>query len=281
MGFLNFKKKRKLPADIDLDLPPEPPKMMAKESSTSGPIDEELMVPKAKKSKLPKLKKEKMPELPPLPKIEEHELPPLPKEEELPELPPLPGEYELPPLPELEAKPKKRLFSFLKPKKAKKGKIGEELPELPPLPEIHEMPPKAEKEFPELPPLPEEHELPSLPEVHARAPEMPKLPPIHEEKVPEMRPLLREHEMPAPGPIAPPKDIGKPKPKFITINDFRYIQSSIRSARDMVKGMDGFFSDLDGVKTNRHKRYGEWHNSLKDIQRKIMFVDKTLFEEST
>ena len=100
------KKEEELPSDIDLDVPPEPPKMLGEEISTEGPIDEELM-PGAKimKSKA-KSKEEELPELPPLPEMEE-ELPPLPELEEKKH-----EELELPPPPGIKPK-KKGLFPFI------------------------------------------------------------------------------------------------------------------------------------------------------------------------
>lgn len=69
MAFLNFTRKREeLPSDIELDMPPEPPKSMREDVSTEEPIDEELM--HLNKSGP---EEEELPELPPLPDIEEPE----------------------------------------------------------------------------------------------------------------------------------------------------------------------------------------------------------------
>lgn len=67
MAFLNFTRKREeLPSDIDLDMPPEPPKMMREDTSMEEPVDEELMLTKKAGPE-----EEELPELPPLPDIEE------------------------------------------------------------------------------------------------------------------------------------------------------------------------------------------------------------------
>jgi len=284
-----MKKKEELPADIDLDMPPEPPKMgMEEEVSTKEPIDEELMPrKKTKKGKQKiKLSKEKekpgvfqkdFPTLPPKEAEELLDIPPLPKVEE--ELPPLPGEttkefgeegLDLPPPPVFGKKEKRAFFSFLKPKKAagklSLPKIEEEIPEIPSLPEV-------EEKFPEIPPIPEREEVPPMPILEKEAPIA--QPP----KAPSLLP-----EMPAPEPSKPkeeplPKKEEIKKRKFITIDDFRQIQGDISGMKGVLRGIDDIFAKLEEVKGIGDKEYGGLYNSLKDIQRKIMFVDKTLFEE--
>lgn len=268
---MKFKKKKdEFLGDIDLDMPPEPPKMMEEEISALEPIDEELMPSKegkAKKLKVKAPKAEKLPELPPLPEMEEEELPPLPEmEEELGALPELPsteekpelGELDLPPPPQLGVK-KKGFFSFLKPKKA-----AEELP----LPRIWE----------------EVSEMPALPSLEEEFPEMP---PIDKEEVTPMPELEREISAPKPIPTFKP-EVKKPLPKkevmrierkFVTINDFREVQNNISNVKGVLKCADAIFSGLEEVKINGDKEYMGLCNSLKDVQRKIMFIDKTLFKE--
>ncbi len=264
MAFLNFMKKREeLPSDIDLDMPPEPPKMMKEDFSIEEPIDEELMLvknkPKKMKERVSKAKEE-LPELPPLPEEEElgelPKLPPLPEEKGR-ELPPLlEGEGEELPPPPLIEKEKKGFFSFLKPKKAVKEL---ELPELPPLPEEEEL-----GELPEIPSLPEEEkEFPHLSE------EKPIIPPIEHLK-PEVKPIPRVKEV---------KEAEKPIKKYVTINDFKQIRADIGGIKDVFKGIDDVFTRLEEIKDSGDKEYAGLYNNLKDIQTKIMFVDKTLFKE--
>lgn len=286
------KKEEELPSDIDLDVPPEPPKMLGEESSTEGPIDEELMPPaKIMKSKA-KSRDEELPELPPLPEMEE-ELPPLPEVEEKKH-----EELELPPPPEVKPK-KKGLFPFLKRKKAaKEAPLPEGLPELPPLPEVgkEEMPPLPgeekefhlpeveEKEFPEIPPIPkEEKKLPPLPEIEEK-----ELFPIPEKKpfAPPME--LLEPEVKMPEPLKPrlekavPKVEGiKPELKFITLDDFKQIHNEMSNTKSILRGVDGFLTKLEEVKNNADKGYLELHNDLREIHRKIMFVDETLFKKQS
>jgi len=273
MAFLNFKKKREelptntdLPTDIDLDMPPEPPKMVKEDISTEEPVDEELMPRKAKKSKgkAPKVKEE-VAELPPLPEIEEEGLPELPKEEEFGELPDFQssseenleelGETDLPPPPEIK-KEKKGLFSFLKRRKVTREA---ELPEMPSLPEFEE------GEISEIPTLPETKELPPLPEEK-------KVPP------PIIEPLKPVMDRPVPEKEVKPVEKLVVK-KFITIDNFRQVQGDINNTTSVLKGIDDFFAKLEEIKGSGDKEYSGLYNSLKDVQTNIMFVDKTLFKE--
>ena len=267
MGLLNLMgKKRELPMDIDLDMPPAPPKIgMEEETYREEPIDEELMplnkkALKPRKIKAPKIEEE-LPEIPPLPEMEEPELPHLPEEEEqLPQL----EDIELPPFPEdvPESKAKKKgLFSFLKPRKAVKEMPlpKEEFAGLPPLPELGE-----EKEFPELPTLEEDMGAASIGPFKE---EMGEVPPRIETEVHINRPREPLRQV-----------VENVKPKFVTITNFRDIQKEINNAKSSLKGIDLFFARLEEVKNVRDKAYKEWYDSLNDIHRKVMFVDKTLFE---
>lgn len=279
MGFLNFmKKKEELPADIDLDMPPEPPKIgLEKDFSAEYPIDEELMPLKRrnqqKKAQKFNAKKEKMklPELPPLPEVEAElpELPPLPEADdvsagELPELPPLPDEENFEQRLSAAPEKKKGLFSLFKKKQVTEKAQVRTVNELPLLPEIGE-----ESEIDER--LPELPQFPDMEEISAPIPITP------EPELPISRSLPGK---PSTLKIEKPK-VSKPivKTKFITISEFRNIQSIINDAKSNLKGIDVFFSELAQVKSDKDKEYTGWYNALQDIQRKIMFVDKTLFEE--
>ncbi len=288
MAFLNFaKKKEKIPDTTDLDIPPEPPKIVEEEISTKEPMDEELMPFK------PKTKaKERLPEIPPLPSIEELE--PLPESEEELAAEEL-KELELPPPPVK----KKRRFFFRKPKKVAEKlplpSIEEELPPLPPLPEEEkELPPlpEIEEEIPPMPPLPKEEEFPEIPPVPETEEEIPAMPPLPE-KVPTLPELEREIHFtplkPTPPPERPVREPLRPKEplpeegisirkKFITIDDFKQIQNNITNTKSTLKDIHFYLSELEEHK-KMDRKYLELNNSLQDIQKKLVFVDKTLFKE--
>ena len=71
------------------------------------------------------------------------------------------------------------------------------------------------------------------------------------------------------------------KQKFITIYDFKQIQSEISNTKGILKSIDDHFSGLEETKSCGDKEYVKLYQSLQDIQRKIMFVDKSLFKEES
>ncbi len=263
MAFLHFKKKE-APTGMDamnLDVPPEPPKMGKEEQISEEPINEELMTP-AKTMKAPEPKE--MPELPPLPA--EGDIGSLPDLPDLPEEPPPDMGADLPPPPEIKEK-KQGFFSFLKSKKTPKDlelpKI-EEGTDMPPLPDIKG------QDMPELPDIRGE-ELPDMPELTETEPEAPP------ETAPKEMPKIPET------PVLPPVEEVKERPakKFVSINEFRDIQSNIADIKDILKGVDGVFAKVEEVKADGDSEYVGLYNKLKDAHTKIMFVDKALFKEES
>ncbi|MEA2038160.1 MAG: hypothetical protein U9O94_11740 [Nanoarchaeota archaeon] len=278
MGFLNIlKKKEKSSADLGLDLPPEPPKNIGEDLPMDEPVDEELMVkpPKPKKN-VPKSKKkkDKLPELPPLPEEDELDIPPLPIDSK-PDI--KKDELDLPPPPLIQREEKKGLFSFLKSKKKDETeslpKIEEEMPELP-KEDIPPLPPLDVKE--EMPPLPMEEKMPDIPVQRPLDFEEHVVPKEVMPEVEEPAPI-QEMQMPIPREISPKAVV---KQKFITINEFQSIQGSITELKVSLKSIDSFFGKSEENKPIVEKEYSELNNSLYDIHKKIMFIDKNLFKEA-
>ena len=289
MGFLSLIKKRDESLDVDLanlDLPPEPPKIGAEWDKGNEAIDEELMPPIIKKNeaKYKKPKKEEI-ELPPLPKLEEldqgigPEFPTLPPEEELsqeediepqslPEFGELPKEEELdiPPPPMPMRQEKKPFFGFLKPKKGKAITIP--VGELPPLDEIQEFGKDEEQELPAFPEI--EEEFKPLPELEEETPFAPRIEPLQQIQPMTRKPSIKEE-------IRAEKIEGQLS-KFIRVDDFRNILNYIYEIRSYLKDDNLIFTKLEEIEAAKNKRYEELHNNLVDIQRKMLFVDKTLFK---
>ena len=285
MAFLGFKQKRGgLQDNFDLDMPPEPPKIGIEDdfSSTDSP-DEELMPylktsKKQNKPKMPESYNDELPELPALPDLDDEnpaippsrygsithsQLPAWPEEHESDNISNF-GDLKLPQLPDIK-KEKKGLFSFLKLKKApKKAQL------------------QGKEEFSNLPPLPDfgsEHELPELPSFSNRDEEYRSEQEFEEAPISA---LPARFEQPTPKPPKPQKEkkiTEQPLTKFITLNEFKSIQNGINDSKSSLKGIDSFFSDIDSAKANQDKKYEGLYNSLQDIHRKILFIDKTLFKE--
>lgn len=196
------------------------------------------------------------PELPPLPAEGElySELPSLPEAPETSGLP----EMELPPLkgldgfelPEMEAGTKEAESLFKEWPKASKPEAKAQKIEQPELPEIPELPPfKLEDEQP----LPQQ----LLPRPVTEAPA----------EMPEARPFMPEHE-----PIG--KLISRDNKFFMSASDFRIMRESLEQMSRTQKK----HHKLTEIKKEESQHYEHLNMLAEDMQRKLMLIDRTLFE---
>jgi len=186
--------------------------------------------------------KKKMKSLPPL------GMPPMPPAEltkqRFPEMPSFP---ELPPLPEMptfEDKPKNA--QTLKPVM----EIGQS-----PTKEPEDMPMDDFPNMPELPPIPEyepEQENTNATEYT----KLEEMPPFEEEK----------------------KEYSRIKPLFIKSTDYKAILSGINTVKNRIRETERIMEEIDNIKKEKAKQFEEWRNLLEDIQRKLVYVDKQVFE---
>jgi hypothetical protein len=207
-------------------------------------------------------------ELPPLPSLDDTGFPRLGDE-----LPPLP-ETSLPPLPT--ALPSMAALSGM-PAMPKM-----ELPSTPPPMTIIE-PRKIEKaeqkfEFPTAPEMPSEEIIPdtvppldSLPEPPEFRTEMPRK--EFSPKPTEMEdiPLYSAQEEPR------TKTRGR-GPLFIRSDNFKAIAEDIEQIRAKFKEEDDLFFRVTEVKNAQDQKYEAFRVALEDMQRKLLFIDRTLFE---
>jgi len=179
--------------------------------------------------------------------------------------------------------------------------IGEEIPPppefeegLPPFPspiEKEEVPmPEAEvpEELPPLPELPEEAGMPFEEEIPAPPgiglPEEPTMPPF-EEEIPALpprfippRPRIIPTQVP---PIPRPTKVVPERPAvrkaiFIRVDDFKTVLREISLVRGDLTGSEDALVKLANLEVEKNKRYGEWHENIKLIQKKLTSVDKVL-----
>ena len=186
------------------------------------------------------------------------------KEEELPPLPPLKPERKM--KAGLTPSPLKSEIEHIKP-------IGKA--EIPSLPEKPEPPMEKLKPLPEFPkkeikPLPApEHEekpkkLPEFPEIKEPAAEE-KL--FEEESVYEVAKEVEELKEHVPL-----------KPVFVEVERFKDILDDLNSTRISLKDGVEIMSKLEEIRLEKDKNFDNWKSQLEDIQRKLIFIDKTLFE---
>lgn len=102
-------------------------------------------------------------------------------------------------------------------------------------------------------------EFPELPEEDLEFPEEPEMPEVIEKPA-----ELEEHEIPS-------------KPLFIDVNDFKEILEELGMMRTILKEADDAGSRTEDFAIDEDKELRKWQNSIKDIQRKLIYCEKTLF----
>ena len=124
------------------------------------------------------------------------------------------------------------------------------------------MPERRELEIPPAPPKKEE--LPTFPIPKKRV--VSPVEKIEEEAVKSQQEELEERE-----------ELKLRKPIFVDldlykemINEITLINSTLKEGKDSLARMDEFREDED-------KEFSKWENSIKDIQKKLIYADKTLF----
>ena len=129
-----------------------------------------------------------------------------------------------------------------------------------------EIPERIEMEIPPAPPKKEE--LPSFP-VPKEIPQKREISPV--EKIEERAVKSQQEE------LGERDELKLKKPIFVDldlykemINEITLINSNLKEGKDSLSRMDEFSEDED-------KEFSKWENSIKDIQKKLIYADKTLF----
>lgn len=116
-------------------------------------------------------------------------------------------------------------------------------------------------------PMPGAHPAPTFPgQMHHPAEQ-----PVHHEEFRE----LHEPDKKA----LVPSHVDTNKPKFIDINDFRSILSNIGYIKGKLKESSDVLERLNDTKLEEDKAFEKWRLELEDVQRKMLFIDKSLFEK--
>lgn len=121
------------------------------------------------------------------------------------------------------------------------------------------------------PPLLEEEKLPPFPSPVEEEREEAK--PI-EELIPKEVPVAEEE-------IRPPEKeevIEEIKPIFVRAEKFKDILKEISNIKADLKKSENVIVSIDDLKDNKEGEFVKWHNTLDDIEKKLMLVDKILFK---
>jgi hypothetical protein len=150
-----------------------------------------------------------------------------------------------------------------------------DLPELPEMPEFEEKPPikddfPVEKLKSDIPTIPIKKEEARLDTVKARF-----------KPLPEVKPIREARQKPAENRI---KAVEKPvhheahQPVYVRVDKFKDVLRNVTTIKNQVKISNDVLAKLNEIDANREKEFGNWRSSLLDLQKKLIFIDKTLFK---
>ncbi|MFC1754941.1 hypothetical protein ACFL96_16375 [Thermoproteota archaeon] len=251
------------------------------------------------------LKKEKKPakatELPPLPDISS--LPPLPDTPgaATPQAPLPPG---VAPGPEPEEMPAEKIPPLNMPQEETSLTRGgaEDMPLFPEMPEEG-----IPEDVPEEKPLVRTDEIEEIPQKVPELEELPE-PPSFQPGLEEPKPLkeIQLIKMPQPGAPAPehkelpthvpPLEGFKPTkfiapaeahlvmhrtaggPLFVRMDEYKSLLDDISQMKTGFKENENLYTRLNDYRTEQDKKFESFHEALEDVQRKLLYIDKTLFE---
>jgi hypothetical protein len=138
---------------------------------------------------------------------------------------------------------------------------------LPPIKERirKEVPPPPMEDIPPPPPSAKMRPKPAPPPrpVHAEAPpQMPSFEAVEEEISSEERAEMGAH---AHGPI------------FVRADNYKYVLDELSVARNIAKESSDIFTRIADMGSVSEQHYERWRLCLEDVERKMLFVDKSLF----
>lgn len=90
--------------------------------------------------------------------------------------------------------------------------------------------------------------------------------------------MHEEHEDIKPN-IIPEKHVTN-KEIFVRTENFKFVVDNLNSIKKKIKESEKALARLNDIKNSEDKEYEKWHSQLEDVQRKLMYADKTLFEVS-
>ena len=288
MGMFDFLKKSKEAPDRGLELPPVPRIEGMGVESTSETVSEETSVGE---TALPPLPTEVPGQVPQKPEESEIETPrvELPEPPTLPEVPlEEPKKVEVPPEPlnaPLPEMPEPPSVEMEKPVEEEKMEPVEEPMVNVVEPDIEEMESPLEK--PEFPAPLEMHEdmLPDKIPPLEGLPEAPEFKPadvdetIGEKELPE--PVIEPEEMPSYSPYEKPSESVVREIRgslFIRTDKFKRAIEHIEEIKTKFQEEDDTFFRITEVKSVQDQRFESFRESLEDVQRKLLFIDRSLFE---
>jgi len=69
------------------------------------------------------------------------------------------------------------------------------------------------------------------------------------------------------------------KPLFVNANDYKSVLGALTTIKTKVNDSEKILAELNELKNIKDKTFEKWRTDLEDIQRKLLYIDKTLYEE--
>ncbi len=207
------------------------------------------------------------------------------------------------------------LVGFLK--FLKREKKEEDELDLPPAPPLHQTETDDfsfdDKEFgldlPDMPDLKEPEPKLDIPDFGMEQDELPSLPDIEPQIPPIRAPFAAEPQIPEPVPTPPPVPIVEPEPAtlqpepeevvmpkhrifarekryerparrevYVKIDKFRAVLENINTIRGDLRKSEELLMKLENLKNAKDRSFDKVKSSLGDLQKKLIFADRTLFK---
>ena len=142
--------------------------------------------------------------------------------------------------------------------------------------------PEDDLELPELPPLAELPHLPNAPNEKYEIPLLEdqerSLPPL--EVMPSLEEPIRTNESEETIDLTKKQDNNNKErgPIFIKVDDYRNVLESINIVRNKLNESDYIVEALNDLRNKVDAEFENWREDLEEMQRKVMYMDKVLFE---
>jgi len=168
----------------------------------------------------------------------------------------------------------------------------EEIPELSEesIPDFPTFPDVKEEQLPSIPPISAPSEIPEpMPELETPFPSTLTPPPVQEQKEESsVEEGIPKAEFPEPhlkmgrGLFRHEKKVFFEGPSgksiYVKVDNFKAMLGSINMVRSDLKKSEGALTKLESIKNSKDKSFDKVKSSLEDLQKKLIFIDKTLFK---
>ena len=119
----------------------------------------------------------------------------------------------------------------------------------------------------ELPEFPSPSEIGKMPKKIPKAPAPPNMKKIEAEAVREQEEVLEERE-----------ELSLTRPIFVPLENFRDVMDEVTLVKNILKENEDTLVRVSEFKEDEDKEFNKWENQIRDIQKKLIYADKTLFK---